>query len=130
MQSFFLPAIYLHWHYLKAPKNYFHIVHNLAWFLVHFFSIEILLRTLFSPWRRLGEEYKKGFRPGEFIETFLLNIIMRFTGAIIRLVFVAVGVVSVIGVWIGAVLFFVVWMLMPLVVAGLIIAGLALMIMP
>jgi hypothetical protein len=114
---------YVIWHYTKAIKGFFSTWFNFLWFTYHFFSIPLLLRTLFSPFERLGEEYKKGLDVWALFQTFAVNAIMRCVGAVTRLVLVVIGTLMIIFIFaVGIVLFFV-WLLIPLIVATLVILG-------
>jgi hypothetical protein len=89
---------------------------DFLWFLTEFFSLGILLKTLFSPWERMNERYKGGLDIGNFAETILVNFLMRLVGFVIRALILLAGLFSIIvGIIMGAVIF-VVWLLYPLVV--------------
>ena len=78
---------YFFWHYSLALAAWWRIYGNLLWFLYHFFSLPIIIRTLFAPWRRLAEPYPKGFNPAATAETLVVNGLMRLIGLIIRSIF-------------------------------------------
>lgn len=80
---------YIFWHYSSALVAWWQIYVNCLWFLSHFFSISILFRTLFAPWRRLAESYPTGFSPQASAETFVINSLMRLVGFAIRVIFIA-----------------------------------------
>ena len=118
----FLPNYFL-WHYTKAFRNIWGIWTNFLWFTYNFFSLPILVRTLFLPWQRLDEEYKKGFDVKEFSETLVVNSLMRIVGIFMRLTVILVGslaLVSVAFLGIGA---FLLWVLLPLVIIFLLAEG-------
>ena len=119
----FLPR-YFFWHYTRAFKEIWGIWMNYLWFFNHFFSIPLLFRTLFSPWQRITEEYKKGLDIEDWAESFIVNVLMRIVGAVMRLVVICVGVLFLLITFIIGVLIFVVWPLFPLVVIFLIARGL------
>jgi hypothetical protein len=125
-----LPQFYLRWHYSAALARYWQVAANLLWFVTHFFSLALLVKTFFAPWRRLGESYPTGFRPSEFLAAFFVNFLMRLVGIIIRALMILVGLL----VWavaaLGALAGFVLWLALPLVIAGLILVGLKLLLWP
>ena len=130
MRSLLLLPQYIQWHYLDAPKSIIAIVKNLLWFSWHLFSIESLLLTLFSPWERLQEKKPRRFNFNEYFEATVLNGIMRATGAIIRLAFIAIGLIMIALVAVSGFVFFVIWLVLPLVVAGVMILGIILIVKP
>src|SRR3989344_3793413 len=79
---------YIGWHYSLALEAWWLIYTNCLWFLFNFFSVSILIRTLFSPWRRLTESYPTSFAPGAAAEILIINLLMRAVGLVIRTVFI------------------------------------------
>lgn len=63
----------------------------MLWFIVQFFSFAILIKTLFSPWERMGEKYNKGFNIEAILSTFIVNVLMRGLGFLIRVIVLLVG---------------------------------------
>lgn len=101
----------------------YRIFGNMVWFLYNFFSIPILLRTLFAPFKRLDEGYKKGLDLGAFFETLIVNMLMRLVGAALRLFLIMIGLVAVAVACIFYLFIFLVWLLAPLLLAGLLISA-------
>src|SRR5882724_11701681 len=91
----FLPY-YFTWHYSKALRNSAAITKDFIWFLWHFFSVGLNFKTILSPWRRMQETQERRFDIEAFFSTFIINTIMRVVGAFIRLIFILLGVVSII----------------------------------
>ena len=58
---------YFKWHYGRGFTELITLSRNFTIFFGHFFSLKLLFSTLFSPWKRMGEEYALGFH----IESFL-----------------------------------------------------------
>jgi len=119
------PAYFV-WHYGKAFAEIFALYKKALWFTARFFSLWTLARTLFSPWRRLSEEYKKGFDPAEFFSSLLVNIIMRIVGALIRSMIIIIGIVCLCAVFLGGLIFFIIWMFAPVLVTVGVSTGFAL----
>jgi hypothetical protein len=115
---------YILWHYSGAIADIVRIWRNYLWFFYHFFSIPVLFKTLFSPWRRLQEEYKGGFDIENFFATKVVNTMMRLVGAFVRLAFIIVGIVVISIVFLGGLLFLAIWLALPLIALGLLIIGL------
>ena len=114
--SFFVA--YIKWHYGQGLKEFFGVVRNFLWFVVHFFSFKLLLKTLFVPWKRLGENYEGGFDLGAFASSLIVNGLMRAVGFVTKILVLSVGVVSYILVLIFAFFIFVIWILAPLILVG------------
>jgi len=102
---------YTKWHYSRAIISLFITWKNLAIFLFEFFSIKSLFLKFFSPWKRKGEEHKKGSGLESWFESFVINTLMRIVGMMVRSVVILIGV----SVWIIFVLSFpialIVWLL-------------------
>lgn len=114
---------YVIWHYTTALRLCLNIITNFLWFTVHFFSIPILVRTLFSPWHRLRESYQKGFHPQVFAETLLINTIMRLVGFVIRTVVIIFGSMFCVVVAILGLAVFLLWLALPVIVFLLALKG-------
>ncbi len=110
---------YIRWHYGDALGRIFALWTNFLWFAYTFFSIPLLMRSLFSPWQRIQEEYKKGFDIEAYASSFLVNILMRCVGAFVRIIFIVVGTLSLLLLFGFGLILFVLWFLLPLVVLGL-----------
>ena len=121
MAFFQLVPVYLLWHYTTAWADVARVYSNFAWFLFHFFSIPTLLRTFFSPWKRLHES-RKGSEGGA-LGAFLLNSITRLVGAVIRLLTIGAGVFSLALLTLAFVAFLFVWLFTPLIVIVLFARG-------
>jgi hypothetical protein len=77
---------YLLWHYSLAPKFILFLIGNYLFFVGHLFSLKLLLRTLFSPWRReIAKKEKPGLNLEDIADVVSFNIISRIMGFVIRL---------------------------------------------
>lgn len=114
--SFFV--VYLKWHYSKAVAELVSVFENFLWFISHFFSFKLLLKTLFAPWKRLGESYGGGFNLETFATTFIVNSIMRIMGFVTKTIVLTVGLLAWLIVFIFGVLFFLLWLVMPVAILG------------
>lgn len=111
---------YFVWHYSLALADLWHLTGNFCWFFYHFFSIPIVVRTLFAPWRRLGERYRRQLDPGALLGTFIVNTLMRLVGLVIRTVFLVVGLLVLFLTVIFSLMLFAVWLTLPFAILGLI----------
>ena len=115
MKPLSLLPYYISWHYSVALKNIVAVTKNLAWFFWHFFSIGLLLSTLFTPWQKIQDDHVAQALDFEAMaSTMLINVLMRIAGAIIRLFMVCIGLVTIIGTVVGGCIFFMFWLLLPL----------------
>ncbi len=129
MGLFIVFGDYIHWHYSRAFSDIFHIWRNVTYFVFNFFSIPLLLRTLFSPWKRIeATRETQGLDIGDFISTKIVNTIMRLIGALMRGSLIVVGLFFVGLSVVFGLLFFVLWTLLPFVVVVFTGAGLKLIV--
>lgn len=108
----FLPR-YFSWHYKNAYSHIYGIWLNMIRFALEFFSVGLLLKTLFSPFERLNEEYKSGLEAKA--ETAFVNLMMRIVGLLVRLPVVILGLVSAAFVFFAGLVFFLLWTVLPVV---------------
>lgn len=119
---------YIIWHYSTAPKEGAKICKNFLWFISQFFSIKLLLKTLFQPLKRMREYYGRGFDPAKYLETLAMNSIMRLVGLVARLLIIAVGLTAeLMAIAAGTIIFFA-WLFLPLLITWFLVKGLAIFI--
>lgn len=120
MQKQNILSLWFVWHFYEMPRFLVQVWNNYLLFLQNFFSIPLLLKTFFSPWRRYGWKYPPIFQVGEFFNTFVSNVFSRIIGILFRIVLIAGGIVSWVLIVILGFLGIVFWVLMPfIIVAGL-----------
>lgn len=118
---------YFFWHYTTALKELLAICRNFLWFVYHFFSIDVLSKTLFSPWQRMDEQYKKGFDISAIFQTFIVNTLMRIVGFLIRGFVILVGIAILIIVLAVEIVFFASWLVLPIIIVVLLVSGIRLL---
>ena len=85
------------------------------------FSLTLLLKTLFSPWRRIISVSGRGIDAK--IKAALDNLVSRLVGFVVRsIVLVAAGAAT-LGAFIGGLLMMVIWPLLPVAIVAFAIAG-------
>ena len=77
------------------------------------FSLGLLLRTLFSPWRQISAGRVRG-PLGVQVRAFFDRLISRIIGGIVRSVVLIFGSIAVLGVALVGLLRIVLWPLLPL----------------
>lgn len=130
MQIATLVGNYFVWHYTRAYRELIHIEKNIFWFLFHFFSLPELTRTLFSPWKRLGENYGSIFDTEEFFAALVTNSLMRIVGIVMRAIIIGAGSIVLIIALVGSFIAAFVWTLLPLIIIFAFITGLVLTVLP
>ncbi|MDO8482944.1 MAG: hypothetical protein Q7S86_03965 [bacterium] len=113
---------YIIWHYTRAWPDMFRVIGNYLWFVSNFFSLELLARSLFSPWRRLAISGGKG-KEDSFFGALAVNTLMRLVGFGIRAVTIIAGIIALIVTIVVGCLVAIVWLLFPGVVFFLLFAG-------
>src|SRR3989344_7373946 len=106
---------FLSWHYSNGISFYFRrYIFTIKW-IAHYFSLSLLLTSLFAPWKRLVDKEKKpGFDLTRVFEKFTFNILSRIIGAAVRLTLLLVGIFAIVFVSVTGLLGLVVWILIPL----------------
>ena len=104
---------YLTWHYSTAYRDLLRAWLNYMWFVAHFFSLGILLRTFFSPFKRNSEKNNKGLDIEAILEVLAVNLIMRLVGILIRTVLIAIGLAVLAVVTTGGLAAILIWTLLP-----------------
>lgn len=118
---------YLYWHYTRGVIELGKNLADLLRFEWHFFSTGRLLRTWFSPWRRLGEDYGRRFSFEVFATAFVVNTLMRLVGFFIRTWVILFGLITLtVSVPVYA-LVMIAWFVLPLLIPVLIFFGLYLL---
>lgn len=121
-----LAYYYFRWHYSMAVSDLVRIVGNFLWFFYEFFSIPLLLKTLFVPFHRLNEAPKKGFHVGAWFEAFIVTSLMRLVGALLRILLVVFGIFFLaLTVVVGSAVL-ITWVLAPLFLTFLVASGVTL----
>lgn len=75
---------YFSWHYLYAPRQILKIGRNYLLFFYHWFSVGVLIRTFFAPWKRQTIKRGPGFSFSDFFNVLSFNLISSTIGAIVR----------------------------------------------
>lgn len=108
------------WHFYEMPKFLFRAWKNYILFGINSFSVSLLLKTLFSPWRRYNWSYPKTFDIKEFFSTLVSNIFSRILGAICRVMLILAGLIFQFFIIIAGIIVILFWFLIPfIIVAGI-----------
>ena len=84
---------FLSWHYSEGVAFYIgRLIYSLK-SIIHYFSLPVLLSSLFAPWKRLVDlEKRPGFDLSRAFAAFSFNMVSRGMGAVVRIVLFITGV--------------------------------------
>ncbi len=117
---------YILWHYTTAFGEILHVWKNLLWFTYNFFSIPQMLRSFFSPWKRMTEERGNTFNFEDLAGFIIINIISRIVGMILRTIVLFFGLLAILILITGIVLTYIFWLLAPVLLVTCMYYGLVL----
>lgn len=110
---------FLAWHYNDGIKFY---VGRYLYFLrsvVRYFSLTLLLSSLFAPWKRLiVVEKKPGFDLAASFTNFSFNMVSRGIGSVVRVVLFITGLLALVFFSIFGLFGLVMWVLLPFLSFG------------
>jgi len=113
--------LWFFWHFYEMPEFLLGVWKNYILFALNYFSLPLLLKSLFAPWRKYKWNYPKGLNIAEFFNTLISNAFSRMLGAIMRLVLIITGILFQIFVIFAGLAIFLFWIFIPfIVIAGLI----------
>lgn len=119
---------YLKWHYGKAVYSLSGIWRNFISFTYNYFSIKLLFKNFFDPWKRMTDKYPTGFNLKLYFYAFLTNLIIRIVGMIMRTVLILAGLTCCILLVIFYPIVLIIWLLLPIITIFLLEKGVALII--
>ena len=109
--------------FFDVPKSILKGWGNYLKFNLNYFSVPVLIKTFFSPWRRYKFGYGKGFNLGRYFEAFTFNMMSRIIGAVLRLFFIFLGFLIEIFIVLAGAVIFLGWFMLPLLLIGGIFYG-------
>lgn len=112
---------YFKWHYGRGLREFLGLAKNFLWFIAHFFSFKLFGRSLFSPWKRLGERYVGGLEITAFASTLVVNVLMRVVGFVIKTTVLCLGLASFLIALVFFVAIFVIWVFAPAILLGFLV---------
>ena len=116
-------AEFILWHYTQGFRELFRAWMSIQRFFVQFFSLPLLFKTFFTPYRRMYEKRNRGFDAENFLEIVTINLVTRIVGILIRVILIAVGVVIECIVFVVGFSFFILALLAPVAVPALFVIG-------
>ena len=115
---------YTMWHFGQGTGEIVTLWKNLLWFGYHFFSIPLMLKTLFRPiYRMHAASEGGGLNIGNIFENIVANTIARLVGLFLRVIMIMLGsFVELVFVVLGPFLL-VSWLILPVIPVLLLISG-------
>ena len=115
--------LWVFWQFFEMPGNIFKAWRNFLRFNLNYFSIPLLLKTFFSPWRKYRWSYGKGFDIGRFFSVFFSNLIFRLFGAILRSFLIIIGFLTEFFIIFSGIIIFFSWLALPAILIWGLIFG-------
>ncbi len=104
---------FLYWHYITGAEEVLRAWFNFVEFGLYLFSVPLLLRTLFSPWRRIEIQASEMGGLEGYFNRLSFNLISRLIGFSVRSVLIFFGLVfSAFFLILGAPIF-IIWFFLP-----------------
>lgn len=107
---------YFSWQFFEMPGNILKAWRNFLLFNLNYFSINLLFKTFFSPWRHDVSVYPKGLDIGKYLEVLFSNLISRILGAIVRSVLIIMGIAAEICIIFVGIIVFLGWLILPIII--------------
>ena len=102
----------LSWWYTRGLVMAARRVRNRLAALYDYFSIDLLLRTLFSPFRQISAGSVDGPLPVK-LRAFVDRLISRVIGGIVRLIIIIAGSFALLLTVVGSLVYLLVWLIIP-----------------
>lgn len=109
-------VVWFVWQFYEMPKILIIAWWNYVLFGLDYFSVPLLLKTLFSPWRRYNWVYPRGFDALEFLNTLLSNFFSRIIGAVCRIALIIVGSIAEFFIVVAGFLVVLFWLVIPFII--------------
>ncbi len=107
---------WVNWYFTEVPQAILRGWKNILAFNLNYFSLPLLLKTLFSYWRQYRWYYPRGFDIAKYAEVSFSNLISRVLGAVIRIFILFLGIAAEIIIFVAGAIVLIIWLIMPLLV--------------
>jgi hypothetical protein len=112
-----LMPLFLSWYFSQRPREIIRRYKEYAGAFGDAFAFKFMMKTLFSPWKSITDEYpQKGFNLEAIASTFFLNLTSRLIGFVFRSAAILTGVFIQIALFTGYAVYLIIWVFFPLVV--------------
>jgi len=113
---------FVYWWFLFVPTKIITIAIRMVGKAFRFFSIDLLLKTLLQPWKR-DEIDTTNLALDDKIRVWMMNLVSRLVGAIVRGGTIVIGLGAIAGIIIVAIISLVGFILLPVISLWLVIQG-------
>jgi len=117
-------SFWLQFHFFDIPSRILDGWKNFLKFNLNYFSLPLLLKTFFAPWRKYKMNYGKRFDLWLYFQAFVFNSFSRIVGAILRLFILFLGFILEIIIFFAGLIIFFFWIFLPLFLAIILFFGL------
>ncbi len=109
-------SLWFLWHYFVALEGIYLGWKSIFLFVLNYFSLSFLLKTIFSPWRRYKFSLRKGFDVGKIVEVITFNIFSRVIGMVMRTGAILIGIITATFVIVLGVFIILMWVILPMAI--------------
>ena len=115
---------FFEWWLVDEPVSLWLITTKITHRVLVFFSVPILFKTLFAPWKR-DVNTAVNSSLDIIVKVLVDNIISRLVGFFVRAITICVGLLITLLVFISGLVFLLLWLLLPVIIFGVIYWGLS-----
>lgn len=113
---------FFEWWFVDQPAFYWDLSKKMGYKMLQYFSITLLLKTLFAPWKRDIKPTSK--MPLDMVfRTLIENFISRGIGFIIRAFAISIGLASTILIFFFCIFLMLFWILLPVLIIYIVFRG-------
>lgn len=120
-----LALTFLVWWYKEAFTRFFLFLRQFVIYLTDLFSVKLLLKTLFAPWKR-DQISAEGQSLQQRFQVWSLNLTSRLIGAVVKLIVMLVFLAVASFALLLAIIAIIVWLLWPILTLAIIWYGIRL----
>ena len=113
---------YFYWWYAEEPVYLWRAIIITTRKIFHSFSVPLLFRTLFDPWKRDASSAENASIQTLY-QIWLNNLVSRFVGFIVRLFTIFTGLLLTTAFFMLATLCFLAWLILPVIIIYLLVSG-------
>lgn len=114
---------FIHWFFIGKPLRILKGWRNILAYILEFFSIGALAKTLFSPWKGIRWQKQRGFDIGDYLSVIFSNLTSRFLGATVRLILIGMGLLTEFLLSLVAMISIIAWFALPFLIVLAIFYG-------
>jgi hypothetical protein len=116
--------LWLAFHFFDAPREILKAWRNFLTFNLNYFSVPVLLRTLFAYFHKYSWDYPRGFDLLIYLEVAMSNFVSRVIGAIMRIFLIIIGLAVEFFIFFGGLAIILLWLVLPIIIIWEIYHGL------